>query len=77
MSKHLSGAVGCAQAWSLELSRCREKDSEGGEKMFRGQRDEENMGELQSMFAVIKMTESEKEKELSEKGKLRKTFPCS
>lgn len=43
------------------------KNSEGGEKMFRGQRDEENMGELQSMFAVIKITESEKEKDLSKK----------
>lgn len=60
MSKHLSCAVGCAQAWSLELLRCREKDREGREKMCGGQRDEENMGELQSMFADTKMAESEK-----------------
>lgn len=36
--------------------------------MCGGQRDGENMGELWSMFVVIKMTESEKEKELSKKS---------
>ncbi len=70
MSKHFSGAVGCAQAWSLELWRCREKDSEGGEKMCGGQRDEVNKEKLQSMFADIKMTGSEREKALSKNFKL-------
>ncbi len=65
MSKYFSSAVGCAQAWSLELWRCREKDSEGGENMCGGQKDEENTGKLQSMFADIKMTGSEREKAFS------------